>query len=92
MPQVVGTLDLENGSASIATFPYVKTPFKTFQIKGPSLSGSITDGIHVGPVPLGLPYIGTFDLWIKKEGSSVAIIVKVTFFGHGFTKKITIPF
>jgi len=84
-------LDLDNKTISVQTFVYLKTPIKTFQVKGPKLEGSIKDGIHIGPINILLPHVGTLDIWAKIAGKYLEITVKVGFFGKYYWKKISIP-
>ena len=71
---------------------YLKTPSgQCFQIKGPKVEGSLKDGIHIGPINIPLPHVGTLDIWAKLEGSNLAITIKIEFFGKVDWKRFTLP-
>jgi len=88
--QFCGLLAVVEQSFNGQILVFLKTPIKTFTIKGPKIDGSVKDGIHIGPVNIPLPYVGALDVWAKVDGKNLVITVKVIFFGKPYLKKFTV--
>ena len=63
----------------------------TLQIKGPKLEGSIENsGVRAGPVSIGLPFVGSFDISAKVQGANVEIMLKIGFLDKPHSQKVVL--
>jgi hypothetical protein len=87
--QLAGWVDTANGRFLVQSFVFVKPPIgPKLEKKGPKLEGTLNK--HVGPVPIGLPKVGTIDIWVKVENNALSVTIKIVFFGKTYTKQFTI--
>lgn len=75
--RIAGYINIKTFAFSLQSYVFVKILFQTFKVKGPKLEGSITEGLHIGPINILLPNVGTIDITAKIKDGYVVVIIKM---------------